>query len=81
MLAKLKSEVRLREPENWFNIVDKNGDKAINVAELTAHLTKIAFNEPMNFIAELKRKDEEFKINTPNFLEEIRKIIKGTPTP
>jgi len=57
LLAKLKTEVRLREPDNWFSIVDKDGDKAVNTGELTAHLTKIAFSESMNFFAELKKKD------------------------
>ena len=57
ILAKMKAEVRLRDPENWFSIVDKDGDKSINVAELTAHLAKINFEEKTSFWGDLKKKD------------------------
>ena len=61
MLAKLKSEVRLREPESWYNVVDKNGDKSINATKLTAHLAKIMFSDKESFWVELRKRDEEFK--------------------
>ena len=69
----------MRKPDNWFSIVDKDGDKAVNTGELTAHLTKIAFSETMNFFAELRKKDEEFKQANPSYLEEIKKIMKVLP--
>lgn len=77
--------MRLRKPDNWFTIVDRDGDKGVNVAELTTYLTKIEFKEPMNFIAELRKKDEEFKSSNPTYLDEIKRIMnikpKTPPTP
>ena len=39
----------------------------------------------MNFIAELRKKDEEFKFSNPSYLDEIKRIInikpKSPPTP
>ena len=67
MLAKQKVEVRLRNPENWFKIVDRDEDRVINVAELTAHLTKISFIENKTFWAELNKIKEEFKSSNPDF--------------
>ena len=44
-LAKLKSEVKYRKADNWFNQVDRDGDKIATVDELAAHFKKILLNE------------------------------------
>jgi hypothetical protein len=79
LLAKHKAEVRFRPADSWFNMVDKDGDKAISIAELTAHLIRISFSEPMNFLADLKKKDEEFKDSNPQYVEEFMKAVSLLP--
>ena len=44
-LAKFKSEVKYRKANNWFNQVDRDGDKIATVDELAAHFKKILLNE------------------------------------
>ena len=60
-------------------MVDKDGDKAISIAELAAHLNRISFSEPMNFLADLKKKDEEFKDLNPQYVEEFMKAVSLLP--
>lgn len=60
-------------------MVDKDGDKAISIAELTTHLNKISFSEPMNFLSDLKKKDEEFKTLNPQYAEEFMKAVSLFP--
>lgn len=64
-LAKLKSEVRLRDPKKWVQIVDKDEDHKISVQGLTVHLGKIAFTDSKGFWVDLKKADEEYKVKNP----------------
>ncbi len=61
LLAKLKTEVSLRDAENWFNVVSNGDDeRKIGIQRIAAHLKQINFCETSEFWIDFEREAQIF---------------------
>ncbi len=61
ILAKVKTEVKLRSVENWYNNMANGNQSRIGVSEISAHLKKLNFIETKSFWRDLENEAGLFK--------------------
>ena len=61
VLAKVKTEVKLRSVENWYNNMANGNQSRIGVSEISTHLKKLNFVETRGFWRDLENEAALFK--------------------